>query len=122
MSEIDPAIRAVEEALSAYGVSCSDPGMDCDYTLVSGGGTCSTQCAEITLTYDYESEPLIPLPLVGFAMSVWLWTSLSGQSLRLGLIWLAVGIAYLAWLTRGFRRPPPEMDFAEADVETGMAR
>ena len=33
-----------------------------------------------------------------------------------------VGIAYLAWLTRGFRRPPPEMDFAEADVESGMAR
>lgn len=62
------------------------------------------------------------MPLVGFAMSVWLWTSLSGQSLRLGLIWLAVGIAYLAWLTRGFRRPPPEMDFAEADVESGMAR
>jgi len=62
------AIAAVNEALGAYGVSCSDPGMDCDYTLVSGGGTCSTQCAEITLTYDYEAEPLIPVPLVGFAM------------------------------------------------------
>lgn len=54
------------------------------------------------------------MPLVGFAMSVWLWTSLSGQSIRLGLIWLAVGVVYLLWLTRGFRRPPPEMEFEES--------
>ncbi|GAB3112141.1 amino acid permease [Janibacter alkaliphilus] len=54
------------------------------------------------------------MPGIGFAMSVWLWTSLSQQSLTTGLIWLAVGVVYLVWLTRGFRRPPPEMDFAEA--------
>lgn len=53
------------------------------------------------------------MPSIGFAMSVWLWTSLSGQSLTMGLSWLGIGIVYLAWLTRGFRRPPPEMDFQE---------
>jgi hypothetical protein len=30
-----------------------------------------------------------------------------------GLGWLAVGVVWLAVVTRGFRRPPPEMDLAE---------
>ena len=33
----------------------------------------------------------------------------------LGLIWLAVGIAYLAKLTGFFRREPTELDFVEAE-------
>jgi hypothetical protein len=32
----------------------------------------------------------------------------------LGLSWLAIGVVYLAVLTSGFRRQPPEMDFQEA--------
>ena len=27
----------------------------------------------------------------------------------IGLSWLAIGVVYLLWLTRGFRRPTPEM-------------
>ncbi len=31
----------------------------------------------------------------------------------LGLVWLVIGIVYLAYLTRFFQAAPPEMDFAE---------
>ena len=53
------------------------------------------------------------LPLIGAAVDVWLLTNLDAIAIRLGLSWLAIGIVYLVFLTRGFRRPPPEMDFAE---------
>jgi amino acid transporter len=53
------------------------------------------------------------LPLAGAAVDVWLLTNLDVIAIRLGLSWLAIGILYLAYLTRGFRRPPPEVDFDE---------
>ena len=31
----------------------------------------------------------------------------------LGVIWLTCGVLYLTYLTRGFRRPPPEMEAVE---------
>lgn len=49
------------------------------------------------------------LPLIGFALTVWLWTSLSGDALKVGLIWLVVGIAWLGVITRGFRSRPPQV-------------
>ena len=59
----------------------------------------------------------IVLPVVGAAVDVWLLTNLDVVAIRLGLIWLAIGICYLVYLTRGFRRPPPEMDFAEEEPD-----
>lgn len=53
------------------------------------------------------------LPFIGFALTVWLWTSLSGTALTLGLIWLAVGFVWLLVVTRGFQRPTPVLDMAE---------
>ncbi len=55
----------------------------------------------------------VVLPGIGFALTAWLWTSLSGRTLLIGLIWLAIGILYLAWVTRGFRRPTPTLDLKE---------
>ncbi|MFE5285893.1 APC family permease [Nocardia sp. NPDC056611] len=52
------------------------------------------------------------LPTVGFALTVWLWTSLSGRTLVIGTVWLSVGVLYLGVLTRGFRRPPPTLALA----------
>ena len=63
----------------------------------------------------------VVLPGIGFLLTVWLWTSLSGEALTIGLIWLAVGFVWLAVVTRGFRRPTPVLDleetgsFAESD-------
>ncbi len=49
-------------------------------------------------------------------MTIWLLTSLDGAALTLGAIWLVCGVVYLGYLTRLFRRPPPEMEFSE-DVD-----
>ena len=53
------------------------------------------------------------LPLIGFGLTVWLWTSLSGFALVVGLCWLAVGFVWLLWVTRGFQRPTPVLHVEE---------
>jgi amino acid transporter len=53
------------------------------------------------------------LPLIGFLLTLWLWTSLSGLTLVIGLIWLAAGFAWLVGVTRGFQRPTPVLDMRE---------
>lgn len=60
-----------------------------------------------------DSVRFLVLPLIGFGLTVWLWTSLSSTALTIGLIWLAVGMAWLVWLTRGFRRRTPMLDLSE---------
>lgn len=54
------------------------------------------------------------LPGVGLVLTVWLWTSLSGLSFSLGLSWAGLGLAYLAFLTQGFRRSTPHLQLEEA--------
>jgi len=49
------------------------------------------------------------LPLLGFAFTIYLWTKLSELTFQIGLAWLAVGLIWLIYLTRGFRKAPPEM-------------
>ena len=49
-------------------------------------------------------------PLIGLILTVWLWTSLSGLTLVIGLCWLAIGFLWLLGVTRGFRRPTPVLD------------
>ncbi|OBB85499.1 APC family permease [Mycolicibacterium peregrinum] len=53
------------------------------------------------------------LPMIGFLLTVWLWTSLSGLTLVIGLTWLAVGFVWLAGVTRGFQWPTPVLDLKE---------
>jgi amino acid transporter len=48
-------------------------------------------------------------PAIGAGVDLWLLTSLDTRALMVGLGWLAIGIAYLTYLTRFFRVPPPEM-------------
>jgi putrescine importer len=53
------------------------------------------------------------LPLIGFVLTAWLWTSLSAVALEVGLVWLAVGFVWLLVMTRGFQRPTPVLDLEE---------
>lgn len=53
------------------------------------------------------------LPLIGFALTVWLWTSLAPVTFLFGLGWLVLGVILLAIVTRGFRRPTPMLDLKE---------
>ena len=55
---------------------------------------------------------LVP-PVVGFIICLLLWLNLSHPAMKIGGLWMAVGIAFGAWKTRGFREKlsfevPPE--------------
>jgi amino acid transporter len=56
--------------------------------------------------YLHEKEKklstLLP-PVFGFVICLLLWLSLSNKALLFGAIWMAVGIAFGAWKTQGFR-------------------
>jgi amino acid transporter len=43
------------------------------------------------------------MPAAGFFICLLLWLSLSWHAMLLGTLWMAIGIAYGAWNTRGFR-------------------
>lgn len=52
------------------------------------------------------------VPVLGFAMTMWLWSTLSGATFVFGLSWMAIGFVYLVYRTRFFRLQPPVIDFA----------
>ena len=53
-------------------------------------------------------------PTIGLLADLWLMISLDHLAIYLGLTWLVIGCTYLGFLTRGFTKQPPEMDFQEA--------
>jgi amino acid transporter len=61
-----------------------------------------------------EAVLFLIFPLIGLIADLWLMISLDKLAIMLGVSWLAIGCIYLAWLTGGFRRQPPEMDFQES--------
>lgn len=52
-------------------------------------------------------------PAIGAIVDVYLLFHLDSKAKLLGVVWLACGIVYLTYLTRFFRRPPPELEFVE---------
>jgi putrescine importer len=55
------------------------------------------------------------IPFLGFAFTVYLWTQLSSLTFKIGLGWTAAGLVWLIYLTRGFRKAPPEMYAGEEE-------
>ena len=51
----------------------------------------------------------VVLPALGAAVDGYLLLQLDELAKILGITWLVIGIGYLAILTRGFRRPPPQL-------------
>ncbi|NYI66987.1 APC family permease [Spelaeicoccus albus] len=60
----------------------------------------------------------VVLPLLGATVDFYLLTQLGTIALYLGLCWLALGILYLAVLTRGFRKTPPEMSLESQTTQS----
>jgi putrescine importer len=54
-------------------------------------------------------------PAIGFALTIWLWTSLPALAFEIGGAWILVGFIYLLGLTRFFTKKPPVMDFSEEE-------
>ncbi len=55
----------------------------------------------------------VVLPLAGAAIDFYLLLNLDINAEIIGVVWLVIGIVWLAWLTRGFRKPPPRMSIDE---------
>jgi putrescine importer len=54
------------------------------------------------------------IPALGAIADLWLMANLDARALTLGAAWLAIGFVYLAVITGGFKRNPPELAFEEA--------
>ena len=57
----------------------------------------------------YAMLRYLVVPLAGLGLTLWLWTSLSLPALAVGVGWVVLGAVYLAFLTKGFTRKPPEL-------------
>jgi hypothetical protein len=55
-------------------------------------------------------------PLAGFLICALLWINLSRLAMMAGAIWLAVGIAFGAWKTRGFKGDLVSFEIPPDDV------
>ncbi|GIN94795.1 amino acid permease [Siminovitchia terrae] len=64
-----------------------------------------------------DSVLYLIIPLIGVILCIWLWTSLSQLAFMLGLSWMAIGIVYLAYLTKFFTKRPPELAIDEVAIE-----
>lgn len=60
----------------------------------------------------------VVIPGIGALVDLWLLVNLDPAALVLGSVWLAVGIAVLAYSTGLFRHPPPGIDDADAPETT----
>ncbi|MFT4265131.1 MAG: APC family permease [Nocardioides sp.] len=67
-----------------------------------------------------RSWSALAVPVVGAAVTLYLLAQLDSHAIVLGLSWLAVGLLVLTGLTRGFRQPPPSMDFSEEAGEPAL--
>lgn len=48
------------------------------------------------------------LPMIGAGTVGVLWVNLESSSMTLGLVWGAIGLSYMVWKTRAFRRALPQ--------------
>ncbi|MCO1604439.1 APC family permease [Desulfosporosinus nitroreducens] len=51
-------------------------------------------------------------PLIGLAVTVWIFINLGAAAHTIGLVWLGAGLMYLLTVTKGFRNPVPQMEMS----------
>lgn len=61
------------------------------------------------------------VPLIGAVVNLWLMSKLDINAVLLGLVWLLIGLAQLAYLTHFFRREPPQVAFDASESEPASA-
>ena len=91
--------------------------------MISFGALIAFSCVNLAVIKHYFADRAerggwhavnnLVLPGVGFALTVWLWTNLTGMTFAVGLSWLAIGFILLLIITRFFRRPTPTLDLKE---------
>ena len=56
------------------------------------------------------------LPGIGVALTLWLWSQFTEIAFWVGFIWVGLGLVWLLFLTRMFRRRLPEVTFEESET------
>ena len=55
------------------------------------------------------------IPIIGAVFNFWLWSNLDKNALMLGSIWVALGLIHLLFMTRLFKKRPPELQFKDSE-------
>ena len=73
--------------------------------------------------HEKKLNPLVFVvsPALGAIIDIVLLFALDSTAQLIGCIWLALGVLYLAVLTRGFRRPPPELSDQDTNAESTLS-
>jgi hypothetical protein len=58
------------------------------------------------------------MPGFGFLICLLLWLNLSRPAMLAGSLWMAAGILFGAWKTRGFRSALVDFDYQDLDDKT----
>ncbi|UOQ61748.1 APC family permease [Leucobacter rhizosphaerae] len=125
-----PIVAAI--TVSVFALSALFLSLDTVAFMISFGALAAFAMVNLSVIRTYifpkggRREPLgarsiivhLIFPLIGFALTIWLWTSLQPTTWIVGAIWLAVGVVIIAIVTGGFKRPVPKMDFSEQDPTT----
>ena len=56
------------------------------------------------------------VPLAGAAINFYLLLNLGGAAKLIGVAWLVLGVIWLTFLNRGFRKPPPQLSI-DGEIE-----
>ncbi len=103
-------VFALVGALALPAVSGAETGYELGGNLVNFGalvafmGVNAAALARHYFRAETRQLRYLLLPVSGFVICLILWWNLSPRALVFGLAWMALGIAYGAWRTRGFRR------------------
>lgn len=79
------------------------------FTAFTAVNVCAIVLAWQSNSSSAQRTMTITVAAVATLVTLYLLFNLDGHALLLGSIWLALGIVYLAALTKGFRQAPPEL-------------
>lgn len=120
-----PIVAAV--TVSVFALSSLFLGLDQAAFMISFGALAAFAMVNLSVIRTYlfpkrgRTAPRTPreiirygvMPFIGFALTIWLWTSLEPLTWLVGGIWMLVGVVILAINTGFFRRPVPKLNFTE---------
>ena len=113
--------------VSAFALLSLFLGLDQAAFMISFGALAAFALVNLTVIRTYlfpkggRTQPLTPwqlvrygiMPLIGFGLTIWLWSSLEAFTWVVGGIWVLIGVAILAAKTSFFRKPVPKLNFSE---------
>lgn len=114
-----PYVAILLVALITFPIAVLLP-LDIISSLVNFGALTAFIVLHLTVIYHYvivnkrrsvkDIFNFLILPLVGLVIIGFVWFGLAPEAKQLGFIWMAIGIVYLAVMTKGFKKVPPALE------------